>query len=203
LLEFTSTTDVVVGHDKKHRFLIVHSPTDMKTYMFDVTAGRRTNFDVVELNSAIAFSYLEEIADGRLLAVSGSKIYSINDGSDQDGTGATPLVKTIHCNASHFSPPGDPDSMFTLLEGYVYYQSDTAIEVNVYVDRSTTKLSMANLSFPANSKKTKVKFQFPVGNIAKEIQMEVTLSSANAATNTVYIVDDFGIDADIIQSPSQ
>jgi len=191
--DFDALTDPSEGigaYFKKKRLLVWIFPTDNLCFTCNLLSE---TLEFQELSLAHAMTILLGKNDGGLLSMTASAIYAHDSGTTQAGTTITPLWKSKKLGARDFFDergfPGPHDADIYPTEGFITYRSDSAITLNVYKDGSGTAMTFNNLSLPAASTETTVRFQFPAGTRARHIELELTLSASQKATNTMLVVN--------------
>lgn len=186
----TDPSEAIGAYFKKKRLLVWIFPTDNIVFTCNLLTD---TLEFQELSLAHAMTILLGKNDGGLLSMTASAIYAHDSGTTQAGTTITPLWKSKKLGARDFFDergfPGPHDADFYPTEGFITYRSDTAITLNVYKDGSGTAMTFNNLSLPAASTETTVRFQFPAGTRARHIELEITLSASQKASNTVLVVN--------------
>lgn len=168
--------------------LIFHFNLDSKTYFVDLLDKE---YPMFEYSWSDDFKSIIESFNGDAFALSGSSFYRLNSGPNQAGSYVTPLLKTKVITGADLDGGREGD-VINLKKGYVKYKSDTAIELNFYLDRNVSALSIPNVSLPAKSTIGDLAFGFPLGTSCKELTIESTLASGVLSSNTVFQIDEFG-----------
>lgn len=190
----TTLEDCKAGYHKKKRLVVFHFPTDGKTFAFDTLHG---NFGLIEFDYNDTFDWFLSTRDGNLLALTSSKILQFDSGNDQDGTKIVPEAKTVRINASQFVPAGVPEDFLRLQYLWLAYQSNTAIEVNIFLDGSGTKMTLNNVSFSSKSNEGETYIGFPVGTLCREFEVEMKLDNTQKTSNTIFKINRLRVKADI------
>lgn len=178
----TTPSEGLGAYFKKERLVIFHFPTDGKTFAIDLLSEK---LNMLEYSYNDAFVWMTKQRTGNLLAMTGSKIFQIGSGSDQDGTKIVPLVRTKRFTARELG--GQDGDVMTLTEGYISYLSDTGITMKVYLGNSAAAdVTLGTTILPAQTTEDDVFFRLPKGTNADEIEVEVTLDSTQKLTNTSF-----------------
>ena len=179
----TSKVDAIGGYLERERIVIFTFPTDNKSYAVDLL----NNDNMYELSYSDAMTFMFQSNTGDLYGSDGSNVFKLEDGTTQNGTVITPLLKSKKITAKDFK--FSDDDHLKLIEGYVRYKSNTAIKLNAYLDGSSTALSFNNLNLPSKTTEDDVRFKFPIGSNCKDVQIELTLTTTQASTNTSFDVN--------------
>lgn len=193
----TDPSECVAAYYKKERYVLFAFPTDEKYFAVNLLSE---SFDMFELSFAHVMTILLGSRAGELYSMSTSAIYLHGSGTTQAGTAITPQWKTKRITAKDFF---DENTGFRLsvdadiipVEGFIRYRSDTAITLNVYRNGGTA-VTFNNLSLPAQTTAGSKRFRFPLGLHCKDIDLEITLSGAQAASNTYLEFDQIKIVSD-------
>jgi len=183
----TDPAECVGAYYKKERFVLFAFPTDEKYYAVNLLSE---NFDMFELSFAHVMTILLGSRTGELYSMSTSNIYLHGSGNTQAGTAITPQWKSKRVTARDFFDDktgfrGSVDGDVLPNEGFIRYRSDTAITLNAYRNGGSA-VTFPNLSLPAQATMQSKRFKFPLGLHCKDIDLEVTLSAAQAASNTYF-----------------
>lgn len=186
----TSVTDAIGGYLKRERVVIWAFPTDNKVYAVDLLNG--LNMYEMSYNDTMTTFFSTRL--GELYASDGTDIFKLENGTTQNGSAITPSLKSKKITSLDFKFQQDDEIM--LIEGYIRYKSDTAITLKAYLDGSGTALSFNNLSLPAKTIEDDVRFKFPLGSNCKDVQIETTLTTTQASTNTSFDINKISLIAE-------
>ncbi|KKN78274.1 hypothetical protein LCGC14_0351330 [marine sediment metagenome] len=124
---------------------------------------------------------------GDLFVATSTEIYKADStATDDDGTDIVPqwkskILQPVNDKIAHFS------------EIISFYKSNTALDINFYLDRSSTAISFNNENWPAKTTEGKAQNKLPLATVGKYGQLEVTLVSGVQATNTSVEVDELDV----------
>jgi len=179
----TTLSEAVGWHDPEKRQYCLHWPTDNKTYSFDFVSGGEWVEHVLadEVDCAVTTD------TGEVLVSDGVSIFLQNSGTDHGGSNITPTWKSKAYNM------GAPDKEKILYDYYISYRSNTAVDFDVYVDRSSSAETLTNQTLAAATTETSAQEYFPVGTRGYEFEFEVSLASGNLSSNTYVEINEIAV----------
>ncbi len=125
--------------------------------------------------------------NGDLYVADSTKIYKADSTSTtDDSTAIVPQYKS-----KMLQPVNDKIAHFS--EIISFYKSSTALDINFYLDRSSTAVSFNNESWPAKTTEGKAQNKLPLATVGEYGQLEVTLAAAVQASNTSVEVDELDV----------
>ena len=156
-------------------FMIVF-PTDNKMYTFSVINGQWAIHSLGDSIKALTVGN-----DGEIYGADDSKIYKLDNGTTDDGTSINPQWKSKAYSL------GSQEGTLNYME--LSYKSNTVIEFNVYINRSSTAASWSvstDNQFASSTTATTVKKKFPHGFRGSQFEFAITIPSASRASN-IYV----------------
>jgi len=166
------------------KLFIVVFPTDKKMFTYDAI---RRQWAVHTIDDAI--NSLVIGADNEIYGADADKIYKMDNGTVDDAASIDPTWKSKVYSLGTLEAP--------LKEMEITYKSNTAIQFDVFLDRSASAASWATATdnqFAASSTTTTVMKKFPTNFRASQFEFKVSIPSGSLATNTQVEVDSINIE---------
>jgi len=175
----TTMSEAYVGFNGETNEITIAFPTDTKLYTYNVITkdwGIHTVDDGIKA--------LVTGSGGELYGAGDTKIYRLNNGTTQDGTGINPQWKS--------KVYSKPDKDLNVDKFEITYKSDTAIQFDVYIDRGSahTWNTSGDNQLPASTTITTAQLNAPSGTRGKELELGITIPSSLRAANTYVHVDE-------------
>lgn len=138
-------------------------------------------YHITDINTELNLVAFCNGDDAELFAASSTTIYELNSGATDSGVSIDPEYKTIPVTSG-------ADFLHMLFSFTPTYKSDTALDIDLFLDKSTTAETLNN-SFPAHSLTDSIEANLPVGTNCRFFQFRVKINSTDLANNTVFEVN--------------
>jgi len=171
--DVTTLSEAVAWYDQEKRQYIIHWPTDNTTYAYDLIFKEWLQPSYADEIDCVALTLDDEV-----ITCDGTSIFEHNTGADHNSTNIVPSWKSKVYNM------GAPDTEKILVDYYISYKSNTAVEFDIYVNRSSTAETLTNQTLAAATTETSAQEYFPIGTRGYEFEFAISLSSTNQGTNT-------------------